>query len=41
LGAAGVVGEAVEQPVEMLRGLGPALRREARRLVEHERDESR
>ncbi len=28
--------EAVEQPVEMVPGLGPALRREARRLVEDE-----
>ena len=34
---AALVGEPVEQPVEMLVGLGPALRREARRLVEHER----
>ena len=30
-----VVGQPVEQAVEMLVGLGPALRREARRLVEH------
>jgi hypothetical protein len=28
--------QAVEQPVEMLRRLGPALSRQARRLVEHE-----
>jgi len=32
-----LVGEPVEQPVEMLVGLGPALGREAGRLVEHER----
>ena len=31
-----VIGEPVEQAVEMLGGLGPALRRQARRLVEHE-----
>ena len=31
-----LVGQPVEQPVEMLVRLGPALRREARRLVEHE-----
>ena len=31
-----LVGESVEQPVEMLRRLRPALRRETRRLVEHE-----
>ena len=31
-----IVGQAVEQAVEMLVRLGPALRREPRRLVEHE-----
>ncbi len=32
-----VIGEPVEQTVEMMMRLGPALRREARRLVEDER----
>ena len=36
LGRPPLVGQPVEQPVEMLVGLGPALRREPRRLVEHE-----
>ena len=37
LGPAALVREPVEQPVKMLVGLGAALGREARRLVEHER----
>src|SRR5436190_7507800 len=37
LGAAAVVANPVEEAVEMLRRLGSALRREAGRLVEHER----
>src|SRR5262249_46253390 len=37
LGPPALVGEAVEQTVEMLVRLGATLRRESRRLVEHER----
>ena len=36
LGPSAVIGQPVEQAIEMLRSLGAALRREARRLVEHE-----
>ena len=37
LGPARFAREPVEQPIEVLRGLGPALRRQTRRFVEHER----